>query len=111
MQTPEQRAISNRKWRHKTRKDWLAFLGKDGMQCLLCGFSNPDALVYHHLNPKNKKFNVSKFIRSKPCTLQNQRTLLEEIDKCILVCCNCHAIIHARQRRKEQGIKDIMAYA
>lgn len=60
-----------------------------GGKCCVCGYIKCDAaLEFHHLDPKEKEFRLSagrlrKFESSKA-----------ELDKCILVCANCHREIH-----------------
>ena len=52
--------------------------------CSKCGYSKSIiALDFHHRNPQEKSFNVSDSIRSWAATKQ-------EIDKCDLLCSNCH---------------------
>lgn len=57
--------------------------------CSVCGYNkNPAALSFHHVDPKEKDLNFPKmkfwcFDRIK-----------KELDKCVLVCLNCHAEIH-----------------
>lgn len=46
------------------------------------------ALEFHHLNPNKKDFGISGGTKSF-------ETLRPEVDKCILVCSNCHREIHA----------------
>lgn len=62
-----------------------------GGKCSICGYrKNLSALVFHHADADKKEFKLD--MRS----LSN-RTLTEvmsEVDKCILVCANCHAEIH-----------------
>jgi 5-methylcytosine-specific restriction endonuclease McrA len=55
----------------------------------MCGYSRSrKALHFHHVNPGDKKFRISgKWAMS----WENLRT---ELDKCIIVCANCHAEIH-----------------
>jgi len=43
---------------------------------------------FHHLNPKEKEYNISYLYR------QPQEILDQELAKCILVCANCHREIH-----------------
>ena len=64
---------------------WKAELG-----CSICPESEPCALEPHHLDPNEKDFNVSN--RSRGMAWE---TLLIELNKCILVCRNCHSTIHA----------------
>ena len=60
-----------------------------GGSCNLCGYSKClNALDFHHLNPKEKDFSISNTNRSF-------EKMKSEIDKCIMVCSNCHREIHA----------------
>ena len=55
--------------------------------CELCGYKeNAVALHFDHLEPKNKEFNISLDYK-RPL---NQ--MMEEIEKCRVLCANCHAI-------------------
>ena len=53
------------------------------------------ALEFHHLDPNVKDFGISSIL-TKSFT-----SLVEESDKCILLCSNCHAEEH--QRLYEEG--------
>jgi hypothetical protein len=56
--------------------------------CLDCGYNkSPYALQFDHISD-NKKANVSNLIRSDYSWI----TIKAEIDKCEIVCANCHAI-------------------
>ena len=62
-----------------------------GNSCEICGYDRcVDALHFHHLDPNKKDFGIAAggFTRS----WEKIRT---EIDKCIMVCANCHSEIHA----------------
>lgn len=48
------------------------------------------AFSFHHLDPKEKDFAISR--RRKR---ELDETTTAELDKCVLLCCNCHAIRHA----------------
>ena len=55
----------------------------------ICGYNRCiNALEFHHINPKEKDFTISGGTKSF-------NTLKLEVDKCILVCSNCHREIHA----------------
>lgn len=61
-----------------------------GGSCKACGFNKYDgALEFHHLNPEEKDFNFSHFNRSLSDEIK------KELDKCVLLCANCHRMIHA----------------
>jgi 5-methylcytosine-specific restriction endonuclease McrA len=62
-----------------------------GSQCALCGYSKcSDALEFHHLEPNKKDFGISNKGYTRSWT-----KVKEELDKCILVCSNCHREVHA----------------
>ena len=57
--------------------------------CLFCGLKEPIAsLDFHHINPQYKKKNISEF-----SSWSND--LIEELNKCALLCKNCHCKIHS----------------
>jgi hypothetical protein len=61
-----------------------------GGECYICGYKDyVGALAFHHLDPKEKEFGIS----SKGNTRSFERQL-KELEKCKLVCLNCHAEIH-----------------
>ena len=56
----------------------------------MCGYNKCQrALSFHHLNPKEKDFDLS----SRGLTRSWER-IKKEIDKCVLLCANCHMGIH-----------------
>ena len=62
-----------------------------GGKCEICGYDKyQGALEFHHLNPEEKDFGIS----AKGYTRSFEK-IKEEIEKCILVCSNCHKEIHA----------------
>ncbi len=58
---------------------------------MICGYSKcPGALDFHHRDPKKKDFGLAV----KGLT-RSWEKIQKEIDKCVLVCANCHREIHA----------------
>jgi hypothetical protein len=63
-----------------------------GGSCQECGYNKCDsALEFHHLNPKEKDFTISHI---KLTNFGDK--VKKELDKCILVCANCHREIHSK---------------
>lgn len=61
-----------------------------GGKCQCCGYNRyVGALEFHHINSEEKDFGIS----AKGYTRSWER-VKEELDKCILVCANCHREIH-----------------
>jgi len=67
-------------------------LSYKGGKCVHCGYNRyPGALEFHHRDPTKKDIKISKFGR-KSITA----TVKTELDKCDLLCANCHREEHAR---------------
>lgn len=67
----------------------LKLVEMKGGKCKCCGFDKHySALDFHHLDPSQKEFNLS-------VTNNGWNKLLKEVDKCVLLCSNCHRMIHA----------------
>jgi len=76
--------------RHKERK--LELIKYKGNKCEKCGYNkNYAVLQFHHLDPLAKEGTVSNMIQQTKISLDEIKL---EVDKCILVCSNCHDEIH-----------------
>lgn len=63
--------------------------------CAMCGYNKCDsALEFHHVNSNKKIFCIDT---SKIGDVR----LVKEINKCILLCANCHMVIHTMERAYE----------
>lgn len=61
-----------------------------GGHCKLCGYDRcKTALVFHHLDPNEKDFGIAQN------RTRNWDKIVKELDKCVLLCGNCHAEVHA----------------
>lgn len=61
-----------------------------GNQCSICGYNKcKQALDFHHLDESQKDFTISNH-----SDRIDWPTLKKELDKCIVVCANCHREIH-----------------
>ena len=73
--------------RDKTKKLLVEYKGG---KCEICGYDRCiSALEFHHINPEEKEFGIGQ----KGYTRSIEKNK-EEVDKCILVCANCHREIH-----------------
>ena len=81
-------------WRLRTK---LILIEYKGGKCGRCGYDKkiPRAYDFHHRNPDEKEFSVSK------STVHNIERLKVEVDKCDLLCRNCHAEVHNDPDRVE----------
>jgi hypothetical protein len=86
----EQIKINNYKRTYSWKKEAKKLLVEyKGGKCINCGYSNcVESLDFHHLDSKEKDFNIS----GKSYSLER---LKNEVDKCVLLCSNCHREFHA----------------
>lgn len=54
--------------------------------CLHCGEDDPRVLEFDHLDPSIKSFNISEASKN----VSKIETVQAEIDKCQILCANCH---------------------
>lgn len=60
-----------------------------GGRCKRCGFNeNMNIFHFHHLDPADKKYNISEKLN------KGFEFIRSELNKCILLCINCHLIVH-----------------
>lgn len=73
-------------WRKRTKQKLVDYKGG---KCEICGYDKCiEALHFHHRNSDEKNFSIS----GRSLSFEKLKT---EVDKCILVCSNCHSEIHA----------------
>ncbi len=81
------RAVQKR--RKDIREKAIAYKGGS---CEVCGYAKcSEALEFHHITRSRKDFGIS----AKGYT-RGWKKVKDELDKCILVCANCHREIHAK---------------
>ena len=83
-----------------------------GGKCEICGFEyngeNAACFDFHHENPEEKEYNPSTAIRLR------REKALKELEKCQLVCANCHRLIHYKTityERKEKCMEGLTTNA
>jgi hypothetical protein len=73
-----------------------------GGACVQCGYSsNYAALDFHHINPDEKSF----LVNGKAKGTWERR--LEEANKCLLLCKNCHASLHFPEMSKDAWLERV----
>lgn len=100
--TPEERKIKNviavKKRRQKLK---LMAIEYKGGKCSKCGYNKCiGALEFHHLDPSKKDFGISN-----GGITRSWEIIKEELDKCALVCSNCHSEIHEELRVSDIKVK------
>lgn len=62
---------------------------KSRLSCVICDEDYIKCLDFHHIDAHTKEFDISGMTSRYPLT-----TILKEVEKCIVVCSNCHRKIH-----------------
>ena len=76
--------------RHAVKKELIK---RKGGKCELCGYDKCiAALEFHHLDPYEKEFSLADKI--KTLSNINLDEIFTEVEKCKLLCANCHREIH-----------------
>ena len=82
--------------RFKKRKLKNMLIQHKGGKCQICGYAKCNgALQFHHRNPEEKEFTLSQ-INLNDSNFSFQE-LIKEIDKCDLLCANCHSEKHYKE--------------
>ena len=80
-----------RERKNRYKKDTIEWFReyKESLKCELCGEDRAPCLDFHHVIEKRKE--ISQMVASG----WSVATILDEIEKCMVVCSNCHRMIHA----------------
>lgn len=76
---------------------------KKQLCCADCGERHPAVLQFHHLNSKDKTFNLADAARYA----LSQDRINKEIEKCVVLCANCHIIRHFNMRNRKETSPEI----
>lgn len=73
--------------RTELKREMVAYKGG---RCEACGYDRClRALCFHHVDAASKRFHFAG------SHLRSRRSLWAELDKCVLLCMNCHNELHA----------------
>jgi hypothetical protein len=88
----------------KTYKEkWRGY--KATLACVQCGQNHPATFDFHHVDSGTKEASVNKLLKNRA-----YKRAMEEIQKCVVLCANCHRIHHHNERlnkkaKKKKGAK------
>jgi len=90
MRTGKGNIKEQQKRRYKRGREFILNFKKDKC-CVRCGYNEfTEILCFHHIRGE-KKFEINNAMLRSPNSIQ------PEIDKCILLCPNCHNLIHLKK--------------
>ena len=74
--------------------------------CQVCGYNRcQEALELHHLDSSQKEFNISQYGHSR-----SWERVKRELDKCVLVCANCHRELHVKSQLPRETVVEKVGF-
>ena len=70
------------------RREWFNEYKKT-LKCIKCGENHVACLEFHHRDPGEKDFEIASLVSTA-----NKEKLLKEMEKCDVLCANCHRKHH-----------------
>ena len=90
--------VYDRRDRRKRNVTFFLTKKKSEIGCKICGEKRGPALSFHHRNGEDKLYEIGDV------KLLAKKKLFEEIEKCDIICANCHMLLHWNE--KENGRED-----
>lgn len=91
----KEKQYENVKKRQKEINGWLQNLKKE-MKCNKCGENHIACLDFHHKDPNEKEATISQIVLKKGWS---KKRILKEIEKCEVLCSNCHRKLHYEEKQ------------
>ncbi len=88
------------KERYKKKKDYI---NNQKNQCAKCGENRTYVLEYHHKDPSQKDFTIGAAKKGSLALIQ------DEIDKCVVLCANCHREFHYLEKECNMTIEKYLS--
>lgn len=86
--------ISSQLEKRRKSQDWVRQF-KD--RCKHCGETHPATLDFHHI--EGKEHGISNLVNRTNLTDEIKALIIIEIQKCIVLCSNCHRKLHWNENR------------
>ena len=85
----KEKYAENVRRRRKEYQEWILEIKKK-LHCEECNENHPAVIDFHHLDGDEKEKAISNMVSE----LLPKKKILAEIDKCIVLCANCHRKLH-----------------
>jgi len=100
LKTMEHRKHTSYDYLRIKRNNKIKALEYKGQQCEFCGIAfngyNEVIFDFHHINPEDKEYEPSSLMALSWDMIE------KELDKCLLLCSNCHRLEHKRLRNETE---------
>jgi hypothetical protein len=101
--------VLERRWKRRRERelairDWFRRY-KSELYCVECGEKHPACLQFHHRDRKEKSFTISDAVLRGTSI----KTIIKEIEKCDVLCVNCHAKRHWQENHETDSWEEILS--
>jgi hypothetical protein len=92
---PESVRVARRLARNRSKERKKTYVNeiKAEKGCFSCGIKVVEVLQFHHIDPSEKLSNLSSLVKGNA----SWDSIKREVEKCSVVCANCHFLIHAEK--------------
>ena len=80
------------------KEKWRSY--KATLACVQCGQNHPATFDFHHVDSSTKEASINKLIKNRAF-----KRAMEEVQKCVVLCANCHRIHHHNERLNKKAKK------
>lgn len=80
--------------KNKRREQMLLFVRNLKLGCTQCSETHIACLDFHHIDTESKEGNITEMASNG----LSKAKLLKEIQKCVVLCSNCHRKLHYKER-------------
>jgi|WetSurMetagenome_2_1015567.scaffolds.fasta_scaffold72221_4 hypothetical protein len=94
--------VRNARIRRLKIREWFQQY-KETLKCSKCGESHIACLDFHHHDSSKKEVNISEAIWRG----WSIKRIMEEIEKCDILCCKCHRILHYEESLKMEKSESV----
>lgn len=102
-QQHKEKVIAKRKKQQLKIRIWFMRY-KSTLSCVDCGANHPAVLQFHHRDRAEKSFAIADVVRKA----SSMKQITNEIEKCDVVCVNCHAKRHWREKHQTNSWEEIL---
>ena len=78
---------------------------KQECKCQKCGESRHYVLDFHHIDPSQKDFTISRMSANR----NDMEDIKKEIEKCVVLCANCHREFHYLNEHNNRTLEEYLS--
>ncbi len=99
----KERTRRTNKRRRQENKEWYRTY-KSKLNCMICGENHIACLQFHHRDKSEKSGEVGSLIGSPI----GRKRIIDEMEKCDVLCVNCHAKLHWREKHETNSWEEVI---